>query len=362
MVRVSEGTTGQRPSERKEAGRDGPDSARRTVRSIAALAGLLTLVALVAEVLVVRHLPPPHHDHHNVVVSLAVMTAVFVLTEIGVIHLYVREHAYSYSLAEMTLVVGMLFVSPHELIIARVVGGAVALIIFRRQRGIRLAFNLSIFAIEVCVALTVYRTILQHHAPLAPAGWLAAFAAIVVVDGVTTLAVWVAIGLSIGMANKGALRGVLPTQGAAAVINTSVGLVAGCVLAADLRYGVLVGLVVGVAVAAYRSYSALAQRYQRVELLYGFTRSVGQSLQTAGPGRGQEHGHTCGGCRGRHQPTQTRRGARDRLTADYPAPQFIRSLGGRQVMRQLEIHPLRHSTTASPAPCARDSIGTLRCP
>jgi len=54
---------------------------------------------------------------------------------------------------------GLFFVSPLVLIPARLAGGALALTLVRRQRPVKLAFNLALFAVEASVALVIFHAL-----------------------------------------------------------------------------------------------------------------------------------------------------------------------------------------------------------
>src|SRR5439155_5027938 len=84
------------------------------------------------------------------------------------------------SLNEFGLVLGLVFVSPGQLIAAQMVGGFAALVLHRRQRPVKAAFNLAQFALTSCLALIVFGA-LSHQNPggLEPRDWVAASVAAV---------------------------------------------------------------------------------------------------------------------------------------------------------------------------------------
>ena len=75
-------------------------------------------------------------------------------------------------------------------------------------------------------------------------------------------------------------RQLLSVQTVATLANTCLALVAAAVLWQDVRAAWLLLVVATIMLFGYRAYTSLSQRYASLELLYGFTRTVGRSLQT----------------------------------------------------------------------------------
>jgi diguanylate cyclase (GGDEF)-like protein len=208
--------------------------------------------------------------------SLAI---VFAATDIFVIHLHHRRDAVSFSLSEIPLVVGLFFVDPTALILARVVGGAAALALHRRQSGLKLAFNVGQFFIfEAVLPIIIFRAVLGTFGPDSLMGWIAAYVAV--------LSTNLASGLAISSA--GLLNGSMPLDAlglralagglVTALGNSSLALVAVVVLWHDASSSWLLLLMAGVLYLVYRGYISLSQTYARLETLYGFTRAVNWSL------------------------------------------------------------------------------------
>ena len=59
-------------------------------------------------------------------------------------------------MGDLVLGAGLLLATPRELVIAQVVGFAVTLVLHRRQRGIKLAFNVAISALGGSLATIVF--------------------------------------------------------------------------------------------------------------------------------------------------------------------------------------------------------------
>ena len=132
--------------------------------------------------------------------------AAFALAEVGVLHFSVRSQAVTVSLAEFPLVIGFYFADPSALVLAQLVGSAVALVLVRRQTPARLAFNLALFSLSSSLAIVVFRAIAPPVLDTAVATWLAAFAATSVVVLVSAPAIAVVMSISLRQAQPGALR------------------------------------------------------------------------------------------------------------------------------------------------------------
>src|SRR5918992_555939 len=110
-------------------------------------------------------------------VSWLVLTGLFALTEIYVVHIQFRRDSESFSLNEIPLVLGLFFSSPGELVVAQVLGAGLALFIRRRQSLLKLTFNLSHLGLEAVAASTVFHAVARLDSPLGAREIGAAFGA-----------------------------------------------------------------------------------------------------------------------------------------------------------------------------------------
>ena len=90
-----------------------------------------------------------------------------------VIHLPTQRNAHGHTLREIPAVLGLTFLAPQQYVTAYVVGAVLALVVAARMRGVKLAFNASMFAFEAALGALTYHAILQGGDPLVPdrAGW-----------------------------------------------------------------------------------------------------------------------------------------------------------------------------------------------
>ena len=206
-----------------------------------------------------------------------VLLSVFAATEVLVIHLPTVRNAHSHTLREVPAVAGLAFLSPAPYVVAYILGSGLALLVVRRQRGIKLVFNLSLFALEAALGLMVYRFVLGPAAPQDPRGWAAAFAAVLTTDLVSTLAITTAISLKENRFDHAVLRESLRDGIPAAMVNTCLALVVVVLAVTSPAALPLLGAVFVMLFAAYRGYVSLATGYSRLQLLYRFVGSAGQS-------------------------------------------------------------------------------------
>lgn len=198
---------------------------------------------------------------------------VFAGAELVVVHVQARRESLSVSFAEIPLVIGLVYLGPLGLVGARVLGSALGLL-QRRQSGLKLFFNMSMFAFEASLAATLYHLARGSAAPSSARGLVSALATVAVTDLVSAAAVSVVIWLKAGEYDEGVLAEAVTSGLIAALTNTSVGLLV--VVLVDTRPAALILLlaVVGTLAVAYRGYSALSRGHADLESLYRFTRRV----------------------------------------------------------------------------------------
>ena len=198
--------------------------------------------------------------------------AMFAVVDAFMVHLHFRREAHSFTLAELPLAFGLFFCDPFLLVPARLAGAFIALALVRRQRAIKLVFNLAVFALEACLALVVF------HAIAGPdlSWWslLAALAALATATVVGALAVVAAISLAEG---KVSAHGVGRSVGlglAVTAANASMGVIGVAIVWTDPYLAVLLVAPAAVLLVAYRAYLAERRRHASLEFLYEMTREL----------------------------------------------------------------------------------------
>jgi diguanylate cyclase (GGDEF)-like protein len=205
--------------------------------------------------------------------ALAVAAAVAV-TESSALHLEFRRQAFSMTLTEAPVVVGLCFLPPSLLLAARLLGAAVVFA-RRRSRPSVVAFNLPLFAVEMGVACTVFGFF--DVSTTDPVSWLAAFLAVISYDLVSALGVVSAISVAQSRMRLGDLRSVLPMVAVSGLFGTTTGLIIVVVLTAQPLGAVLIGLMVVVSLLAFRAYATLSRRHDALNDVHAFTQLVAEA-------------------------------------------------------------------------------------
>src|SRR5436190_1729814 len=117
------------------------------------LNGVLAATGLVLYFTVIRSLPAPISPYR---IPWPVLAAMYALCEVFVVHLQFRRNAFSFSLSEIPLVLGLFFLSPSGLVLAQFAGAGAALALYRRQSPLKLVFNVLNFSLEAAVAAIVF--------------------------------------------------------------------------------------------------------------------------------------------------------------------------------------------------------------
>jgi diguanylate cyclase (GGDEF)-like protein len=225
-----------------------------------------------ASLLTVRWLAPLSGLAPTVHAQWWMLAGAFAATEVFAIHVDVRRDTYTISLMEIPLVIGLFLASPISVIVGRLVGSGAALVVHRRQRPLKVLFNVSLFAFETSVALVVFRALVNAPHSVGAGSWAAALVAVLTANAIGFLGVVTVIRL-----HRGPLTDWPRMLGAALVTpiaNTCLALGAAALLWGQSDGVWLLGAIVAVQFAIYRAYSALSQRYANLQRLYEFTGAV----------------------------------------------------------------------------------------
>jgi len=212
-------------------------------------------------------------------VAWLALLPVFFVAEVAVIHLPAQRSSHSHTLREIPAVVGLTFLAPQQYLTAYVVGGALALLLWTRLRGVKLGFNVAMYALEAALGSSVYHLVLAGTDPIAPRAWVAALVAVLVTDLLSAAAVTAAISLSEGGFDDEVLREALRSGVPAAAVNTCLALLTVTLIVARPSSLPLLGFAAVLLVVGYRFYISLARGYSRMELLYQFVGSTGRTAE-----------------------------------------------------------------------------------
>ncbi|HEX9766098.1 MAG TPA: EAL domain-containing protein [Nitriliruptorales bacterium] len=239
-----------------------------------ALAGVLAVGAVLLEVLALTQLEPlqPGRSFPWIVLLL-----LFYVVEIDVVRVAFRRSSHSFSLSEIPIVLGLVFLEPALVPVLAVVGMGVALAVHRGHGRLKLAVNLGHIGLGLVVAVLVHRGLLGDANPLELRGWLSALAASQVAAWISMATILLAIKLSEGAVPRTRVQEVAVVGPLNTFVNTSLALAAAILYVQDpLAVWLLVGPTVTIYF-AYRAYSQQRRRHASLEFLYESSRLLQQS-------------------------------------------------------------------------------------
>ncbi|MCW2667016.1 MAG: putative Diguanylate cyclase/phosphodiesterase [Frankiales bacterium] len=206
------------------------------------------------------------------------LLAAFVLAEMCVIHVRVGKEMYSSSLDEIPLVVGLFLVDPVTLLVVRLLGRGAVLLLHRRHRPVKVAFNLAQWSLEAAVVVLLWHGLTAGGQVVGPRGWLAAFTAVLAADLLSAASVSAAIRLSGTGADGGLTWTELWSGTVASAANVCMALVATAVVIVDWRASWTLVVVGALLYLAHRSHGGLRERHDSLERLNRFTERISADL------------------------------------------------------------------------------------
>ncbi len=223
-----------------------------TASVAAATAGLVALVWQLP-----AHQPP-------VPLPPVVFGVLFYLAEITVVHVRFRRDAHSFSMSEVPLILALFFLTPGQILISQFVGTTLALALNRRQRSVKLAFNVVQLTLQASVMIGIFLAITHGRDPLGPMGWLGLGLGIVATVIVSTTMIPAAIRMSGGTLSKEDRNTMYTLSLGAAILNTALALITATILWVRPESAWIALIPYAVLFLAYRAY--LAQRLDRDRL------------------------------------------------------------------------------------------------
>jgi diguanylate cyclase (GGDEF)-like protein len=252
-------------AERTAGGRRGRSPAAR----VWALTACLAPVAVLLLVSNARYTTPVLHNGFTVAPWL--LTALFIASECMIVHIVFRREAFTFSLSEIPLVIGLFFAGPATLVLAQVVGAGVA-IAHRRQTPVKFCFNLVLMTLTPSVAIAVLRLVDPGPHPLTLRAALVTMLAVSASMLVSASAIFVAIALAEGRPAMDELAASILANFVAGATNASLGLMAVILLWTDAAAGWLMVVPATVILIAYRSLTQSREKQAGLEFLYEASR------------------------------------------------------------------------------------------
>jgi signal transduction histidine kinase len=200
----------------------------------------------------------------------------FGLAEVFVIHLRFHRHAHSFSLSEIPLVVGLAFASPLATATAQAVGVGVALAAHRRQKPLRVAFNIAQRGLTTAGSILVFQMLIEWGGSSWLAVWGAAFAAMFLADILAGLLINLAISISEN--THLVFDQVIGIGTALTFANTALALVAVMVMTEHVAALLLVMVPAAATFVAGNAFAAVQRKHDNLMALYASTRMAQRSL------------------------------------------------------------------------------------
>ena len=205
-----------------------------------------------------------------------VLAISFGVAEVFVMHVRIAKHAHSFSLSEIPLVVGLALSTPTELVLAQAVGVGLALALHRRQKPMRLIFNVSQRSVTTLVAVGVFGVVVDVGGPSWPVVCGAALVATLVADVLASILINVAIALSED--TRVVLDQVLGMGTALIFANTALALLTVMMLSLHPATVVLVAVPAAATFLAARAYADVQRKHDNLALLQRSTALAQGSL------------------------------------------------------------------------------------
>lgn len=242
----------------------------RVLLLIVSLAGATAGVLLLTEA---QHFVPVRHTTHLPFVW-AILLVAFAVAVIAPVSVHYRGDSYLFVLTEIPLLVGLAFLSPLQLVAARVAGEVIGLGALRRQSPLKLAFNLTSGACGAAVAALVYHSAIGGSLAVSPLGYAAGAAALATAAVLVQITIHLVIRLN---GERIPRRTSFEVRTAVLLLLASTGLALVVLDAAWWDAWAVVPLVIvgALIVFAYRGYSRLTQRFSSLQRLYDYSDSLG---------------------------------------------------------------------------------------
>jgi diguanylate cyclase (GGDEF)-like protein len=215
----------------------------------------------------------PSHLAATPVLTVVILIVAFAVTEGFVIYIRVRRGGHAIGIGEIPMVLSLPLLNPGTLFLSRLVGAVIGLAALRRQRGMKLAYNLVLTGAQVTAAPAVYFAVAGDSGAFGPRQWIATYLAMMATDALSAILITAVISLHDDPGEwrrlPAALSGVYMV-----VVTTSLALVGALAIERDQRALALIAIVSGMTFLAYRAYLRQTQGHDQVEKLYEFTRTL----------------------------------------------------------------------------------------
>jgi len=204
------------------------------------------------------------------------LALLFTVAELCVIHLEFRRESQTFTLSAFPLVAGLLFATPTALLAGRLLGAG-PMLVRERRRPRKIAFTLSLFALETEVAVLALHALIGDSAPFAPLGLAAVFAGTLAATVVGVALVFATISISQRSFEPRLLGATLVIGTAVTAANTGIAIVGLHAIFSEPTFGLLLLVPAVVVFAAYRALVAARDKHRKLEFLHETSRLIARS-------------------------------------------------------------------------------------
>jgi diguanylate cyclase (GGDEF)-like protein len=193
----------------------------------------------------------------------------FGVSEVLIVHVQWKRESHTFSLSDLVLAAGLTLAVPAELVLAQVVGTAVVLVLYRRQRGLKLAFNTVQFALSSSLAVLACSGTITLLGP--DLVWVGQLLGIAVATVTASLTIFAVMTISTGHADVQPLIGMLGFSLPFTLGSGAVGVVISRTSATDPAALVLLMVPTLLVIGAYRAYTQAREQQENLKLLHEVT-------------------------------------------------------------------------------------------
>ncbi len=194
------------------------------------------------------------------------------LAEVRVVQVHFRRETHSFSLSEVPSVMGLFLLSPHDYLLAVMVGSGAALLIHNRAPVIKIAFNLANYAFLAVISVSLFHKLSLESGRPEPVDAAAAVITMVVAAVLAACSIATVISLSGGAPQFRKLPEMIRFGGLVALANSCLAVLAVNLLWYDRWLLWLLAPPVIAVYLAYRAYVSEREKHERLELLHESSR------------------------------------------------------------------------------------------
>jgi diguanylate cyclase (GGDEF)-like protein len=216
----------------------------------------------------------------GVPLTAAVVAALYLLAEVSMFHVEVRGQAFSVTLSDLPLVLGIFLLTPEWLLLVALVP-VILVGLLRRTDVSKALFNVGLLTLEVAVATLLLDALAPTRTPDVWS-WAATFGSVLVVDLLGTAAVVAAMHLLGSRPDRTDVLQMVLAVSVSGLLSTTLALMAIIVLHSSAAGLVLLAVLAGVVALAHRAYYRLLRQHANLNRLFAFTQTVGSAQDSEG--------------------------------------------------------------------------------